>query len=111
MVDPGYWKALQRTFLSQPPPLVSLQLLRAAFARNGSITSRLRIVQYHRLLEKFKPVHFINGPGGSIDAVKDDECLALGPQVGFRDDLEHISKLGEDFLERFLQLVDLDAFF
>lgn len=90
---------------------MSLQLLRATFARDSSITPGLRIVQDHGLLKKLEAIHFINSAGCSVDAVKDDERLASGPQGGPRDDLEHISELGEDFLQGFLQLVDLDAFF
>lgn len=90
---------------------MSLQLLRAAFARNSSITPRLRIIQDHRLLKKLESIHLINSAGRSLDTVKDNERLTSGLQGVPRNDLDHISELGEDFLEGFLQLVDLDAFF
>jgi hypothetical protein len=88
---------------------VSLQLLRATFAENSSIAPSLRIVQNHGLVEKLETVHFVNGAGCGINAVKDDECLALGLQVGLRDDLKHIAELREDLFQCNLELFNLDS--
>lgn len=87
---------------------MSLQLLRATFAENGSITPGLRIVQNHRLVKELEAIHLFNSAGCGINAVIDDERLALGFQVGLCDDLEHIAELGEDLFQRDLELINLD---
>lgn len=88
---------------------MSLQLLRATFAENSSITPSLRIIQNHRLVKELEAVHFINGASCGIDAVKDDKRLALGLQVGLCDNLEHIAEFREDLVQCDLELLNLDS--
>jgi hypothetical protein len=56
-------------------------------------------------------LNFFDGFLSRLDAVKNYESLALGPQIGLGDDIYDFAILGEEFSESFLQLVDFDAFF
>lgn len=88
---------------------MSLQLIRATFAQNGSITPCLRIIQDHGLLKEIKPIHLVNGASGRFDAVINNKRLTLGLQVGLCDDLEDISKLRKNLFQSHLQLINLDS--
>lgn len=99
------------TFLGQPPALVHFELLLVPFALHRDITFGLCIVDYHRLVEELEALDLLQGQRSRFFAVIDYECLTLRLEVLLRDDFEDSSKLGEDFFERYLQLVDLDALF
>lgn len=90
---------------------MSLQLIPAAFPHDRRIASRFGVVQHHGLLKELEAIDFVNGTGGGVDTVKDDESLALGFQVGFRDDLNDVAIFRENLLQGLLQIIDLDSFF
>src|SRR6266536_1157841 len=85
-------------------PLITVPL-------HGRITPRLRKLQSHRFLKQFEPLHFIDRLLRTFYAVEDNECLALGFEVGFCDYVDDFAVFGEEFCESFFELVDFDALF
>ena len=90
---------------------MNLKLLIPSFPQNRSVTPRLRIVQNHGLIEKVEAVDFIDRASGGFHVVEHNERLALGLQVGLRDDLDDVAIFREDLVQCDLQLVDFDSFF
>lgn len=91
-------RGLPRTFLSETPPLMSLQFIISALAQDSRITLRLRIVQDHRLIEELETVHILNRASRGLHAIEDNERLPLRLQIPFGDNLNDIAELGEDLL-------------
>lgn len=96
--DLGKGRDLRRTFLSETPPLMSLQFIISALAQDRRITLRLRIVQDHRLIEKLEAIHILNSAGRGLHAIEDNERLPLGLQVLFGDNLNDIAEFREYLL-------------
>lgn len=87
-----------------------LQLIATALSQNRRIASRLRIIQHHRLLKQLEPINFLNSVRSRFYIVEDNECLALGFEVGFGDYLDDSAIFGEELFQGFLEVVNFDAF-
>ena len=90
---------------------MNLQFILPTLSQNRRIAPRLGEIQHHRLIKEVEPIDLINGIRSRLNAVEDDKCLALGLQIGLRDDVNDVAIFREDFLKRFFQLVDFDSFF
>lgn len=88
-----------------------LKLLLITAALDSSIGSGLRESELHRLLEELEALDFLDGLGGTVNAVEDDESLALGFQIRLCHNIDNFAIFREELSERFFQLIDLDALF
>lgn len=88
---------------------MNLQLLGACFPHDSRVAFRLRVIQNHRFVEQFETIDLVNRTCGRFDIVEDNECLTFRLQVGLGDDFEDVSIFREDLLQRFFELIDLDA--
>lgn len=75
------------TFLCQPMPLVSFQLLRPSFLLHDYIALRPRKVEHHRLSENLEALNVLDGMGGGLLVVEDDKRLAFALQGLLRDNV------------------------
>lgn len=75
------------------------------------IASGLGQRQLQRLVEEWEAVDLFNCFLCAFLAVKHNESLALGLQVGLGDNIDHIAKLGEYRTERVGKRFDLDPLF
>lgn len=92
------------TLLSQPLPLVSLQLVLSTFSQHRRIAPCLGKVQLHRLVEELEAIHLVDGAHRGVDIVENDERLAFGFQVRLGNQIDDVAILGEDLAEGFLEL-------
>ena len=101
----------KHTLLSEPPPLVLLELLLRSDALYGGIAPGLGKRDLHRLVKDLEALHFLDGRARRFGVLEDDKGLALRLQARFRDDVDDISILGEYLSQRILDDGDLDALF
>lgn len=90
---------------------MNLKLLIPSIPQHSSIASRFRIVQNHRFIKEVEAVDFVNRAGGGFHVVEHNERLALGLQIGLRDDLDNVAIFREDLVQSDLQLIDFDSLF
>ena len=75
------------------------------------ITLRPRVVKFHLLSKQLKVLHILDGLCRALRVVEHDERLAFALERALCDDVEDCAIFGEDLLQRFDELRDLDALF
>lgn len=101
------------TFLSQPSPLVCLELgtLLAGIPFHGRVTACLGERKHHGLVEKWKRLDFLDGLFRCRGRVEDDESLTFGFEVLLGDEVDDSAVLGEDGGEGLLKEGYFDGLF
>jgi hypothetical protein len=89
---------------------MELQLLRTTVSQDRSITPSLRVVQHHWLSKQLEAIDLLHCAFRRLDILENNECLSLGLQVCFRDNINDVSVFGEDLEQRILELIDFNPF-
>lgn len=87
-----------------------LELVGVPGRAHGGVGPRARERDLHGLVEDGEAVDLVEGAGGGVGGVEDDEGLAFALEGRFGDDFEDAAVRGEDCGERFEEVSGFYAF-
>jgi hypothetical protein len=90
---------------------VALKLIFIATPFYTCIAPGLRKRQLHRFIKQFETLYLIDGLLRALHTIKYYECLSFRLEVRLGYDVDDLAIFREEFIERLLELVDLDALF
>lgn len=85
---------------------MEFQLLLVSFSLHRCIALALGVVQQHRLLKQFEPLHLFNRALCSLDIFEDNEGLSFGFEVFLGNKVNDGAVFREDLGEGFFEVVD-----